>query len=97
MPNSGSVNQTLSSDFTTTSFGAFSFLPCQLSASTVSLPSFSVRTTRRVTECSQVTSRPWRSRALPLAQLAGLRKTLKLPSFSLYFMIRLFGMSLSSR
>ena len=31
------------------------------------LPSFSVRVMRRVTECSQVTSRPWRSRVLPLA------------------------------
>ena len=67
MPNSGSVNQMVSSDLTTMSFGAFSRLPSNLSASTVILPSFSVRVTRRVTECSQVTSRPWRSRALPLA------------------------------
>ena len=57
----------LSSDFTTMSFGAFSRLPSNLSASTVTLPSFSVRVTRRVTECSQVTRRPWRSRTLPLA------------------------------
>ncbi len=67
MPNNGSVNQTLSSDFTTMSLGAFSRFPSKLSASTVILPSFSVRVTRRVTECSQVTRRPWRSRVLPLA------------------------------
>ena len=67
MPNSGSVNQMLSSDLTTMSFGAFRRLPSKLSASTVILPSFSVRVMRRVTECSQVTSRPWRSRVLPLA------------------------------
>ena len=67
MPNSGSVNQMLSSDLTTMSFGAFSRLPSKLSASTVTLPSFSVRVMRRVTECSQVTRRPWRSRVLPLA------------------------------
>src|SRR5258707_11226255 len=65
MPNNGSVNQIESSDFTTMSFGAFSRLPSKLSASTVILPSFSVRVMRRVTECSQVTRRPWRSLAIP--------------------------------
>jgi hypothetical protein len=96
MPNSGSVNQMLSSDLTAMSFGALSRLPSKLSASTTILPSFSVRVTRRVTECSPVMRRPWRSRALPLAQLALLRNTLKLPSRSLNFMIRLLGMSLTS-
>ena len=67
MPNSGSVNQMVSSDLTTMSLGELSFLPSKLSASTVDLPSFSKRTTRRVTECSQLISRPWRSRVLPLA------------------------------
>ena len=61
------------------------------------LPSCSVRVTRRVTKCSQVTSRPCRSRALPLAKFAGDRKTLKLSLVSSYFMIRLFGMSLTSK
>lgn len=67
MPNKGAVNQILSSDLTTMSFGALSFLPSKLSANTVILPSFSMRVTRRVTECSQVNRRPWRSRTLPLA------------------------------
>ena len=71
MPNTGSVNQIEPSDFTTTSFGEFSFLPCQLSASTVIEPSISVWVTRR--PCSQVTSLPRRSRVLPLAQFEGLR------------------------
>ena len=66
MPNGGSVNQTDPSDFTTTSFGEFSRLPANPSASTVMPPSYSVRVTRRV-PCSQVTSRPCRSRVLPLA------------------------------
>ena len=46
MPNGGSVNHTDSSDFTTTSFGEFSGLPSNLSASTVTVPSYSVRVTR---------------------------------------------------
>src|SRR6201999_1913116 len=97
MPNGGSVNQIVSSDFTTMSFGAFSGLPSNLSASTVVLPLFSVRVMRRVTECSQVTRRPCRSRVLPLAKLDGLRNTETLPSTSLYFMIRLLGMSPHNR
>ena len=67
IPNSGSVNQMLSSDLTTMSLGAFSRLPSKRSASTSIRPLFSVRVMRRVTECSQVTRRPWRSRVLPLA------------------------------
>src|SRR5262245_3922933 len=39
MPNGGSVNQTDSSDFTTTSFGELSGLPSNLSISTVTVPS----------------------------------------------------------
>ena len=69
------MNQIESSDFTTTSFGELSGLPSNLSISTVMVPSYSVRVTRRVS-CSQVTSRPWRSRVLPLALFEGLRKTL---------------------
>ena len=79
------------------SLGAFRRLPSKLSASTLILPSRSVRVMRRVTECSPLSSRPWRSRVLPLAWLAPLRWVLKPPSFSLYFMMRLLGMSLSSR
>jgi hypothetical protein len=40
--------------------------------STVMVPSYSVRVTRRLS-CSQVTSRPWRSRVLPLAKFDGVR------------------------
>ncbi len=96
MPNTGSVNQMLSSLLTTMSLGAFRRLPSKLSASTAMRPPASVRVMRRVTECSQVTSRPWRSRVLPLAQLAFSRNTVKVPRTSLNFMMRLFGMSLTS-
>ena len=65
MPASMSVNQIESSDFTTMSFGELSRLPSKRSISTVILPSYSVRVTRR--PCSAVTSRPWRSRVLPFA------------------------------
>src|ERR687884_763813 len=96
MPNGGSENQTESSDFTTISFGEFSGLPSNLSISTVMVPSYSVRVTRRLS-CSQVTSRPWRSRVLPLALFEGLRNTLTAPVSSSHRMMRLFGMSLHSR
>ena len=43
MPNTGSVNQTEPSDFTTTSLGELRRLPSKLSASTVMEPSYSVR------------------------------------------------------
>ena len=59
-------------------------------------PSYSVRVTRRVS-CSQVTSRPWRSRVLPLALCEGLRKTLTAPVSSSQRMMRSFGRSLHSR
>src|SRR2546423_1423554 len=59
MPNGGSVNQIESSDLTTTSLGELSGLPSNLSMTTVMLPSYSVRVTRRVS-CSQVTRRPRR-------------------------------------
>jgi len=45
------------------------------------LPSYSVRVTRRLS-CSQLTSRPWRSRVLPLALFDGWRKTLTVPASS---------------
>src|SRR5580704_575710 len=95
MPNGGSVNQIESSDLTTMSFGELSGLPSNLSISTVMLPSYSVRVTRRAS-CSQVTSRPCRSRVLPLALLLGLRKLLTVPVSSSHFRIRLLGMSLHS-
>jgi len=50
-------------------------LPSKESISTVIEPSYSVRVTRRP-PCSQVTSRPCRSRVLPLAKFDGLRKLL---------------------
>ena len=96
MPKGGSVNQMLSSDFTTTSFGELSLLPSNRSISTVIVPSYSVRMTRRAS-CSQVTSRPCRSRVLPLALFEGLRKTETAPVSSSHFRMRLFGMSLHSR
>src|SRR3989442_608696 len=60
------------------------------------VPSCSVRVTRRAS-CSQDTSRPWRSRVLPLVLFDGLRKTLTAPVSSSHFMTRLFGISLQSR
>src|SRR5262245_47597170 len=99
MPNIGSVNQIEPSDFTTTSFGELSFLPSTPSNrlhSTVSVPSCSVRVTCRP-PCSQVTSRPCRSRVLPLAWFDGLRKTLTSPVSSSHLRMRLFGMSLHRR
>jgi hypothetical protein len=62
----------------------------------VMVPSYSVRETRRV-PCSQVSSRPWRSRVLPLAKFDGLRKTVTAPVSSSQRMMRLLGMSLHSR
>src|SRR6266571_4897551 len=96
MPNGGSVNQIESSDLTTMSFGELSGLPSNLSISTVTVPSYSVRVTRRLS-CSQVTSRPWRSRVLPLALFEGLRKMLTSPVSSSHLRIRLLGMSLHNR
>src|SRR5260370_24406036 len=78
MPYTGSVNQIESSDLTTMSFGELSHLPSNLSISTVIVPSYSVRVTRRPA-CSQVSSRPWRSRVRPLGLFAGLRKILTCP------------------
>ena len=96
MPNGGSVNQTESSDFTTTSFGELSGFPSKRSATVVIVPSYSVRETRRVA-CSQVTSRPWRSRVFPFAKLDGLRNRLTMPVSSSQRMMRLFGISLHKR
>src|ERR1700752_3953055 len=96
MPNGGSVNQIEPSDLQTTSFGELSGLPWYLSAITVVLPSYSVRVTCRES-CSQVMSRPCRSRVLPLAKFDGLRKTLTAPVSSSQRMMRLLGMSLHNR
>src|SRR5262245_18183464 len=96
MPNGGSVNQTEPSDLHTTSFGEFSGLPSYRSAITVTLPSYSVRLTRRAS-CSHVTSRPWRSRVFPLALFDGLRNTLTAPVSSSHFMMALLGMYVHNR
>src|SRR3954447_22205501 len=98
MPNIGSVNQIEPSDLTTTSFGELSGLPStppKRLQITVIVPSCSVRVTC-LPPCSQVTSRPWRSRVLPLAWFDGLRKTLTWPVSSSQRRMRLFGMSLHS-
>src|SRR5271154_917135 len=58
------------SDFTTTSFGRLRRRPWKLLASTVMLPSTSLRVTRRES-CSQARRRPWRSRVRPLARSVG--------------------------
>ena len=78
------------------SFGELSRLPLNLSAITVMRPSYSVRVTRRP-RCSHTSSRPWRSRAMPLEKLAGLRNTPQAPVTSSNRMMRLLGMSLTSR
>src|SRR5215471_18976473 len=96
MPNGGSVNQTEPSDFTTTSFGELSGFPSNRSSNTVIVPSYSVRVTRRAS-CSHVIKRPWRSRALPLAWLDGLRYTLTAPVSSSHRISALLGMSLQIR
>src|ERR1700704_4139565 len=96
MPNGGSLNQIEPSDLTTISFGELSGLPSNLSISTVTVPSYSVRVTRLLS-CSQVTSRPCRSRVLPLALFDGLRYTLARPVPSSQRMMRLLGISLQSR
>src|SRR5882724_11013853 len=82
----------LPSDFTTASFGELSRLPCQWLASTVTLPSCSVRVTQRV-RCWQLTSRPCRSVVFPLELSAGCRNTEVDPSVSSHRIIRLLGMS----
>src|SRR5437773_7695384 len=96
MPKGGSENQIESSDFTTISFGELSGLPSNLSISTVMVPSYSVRVMRRAS-CSQVRSRPCRSRVLPFALFEGLRNTLIAPVSSSHLRMRLFGMSLQRR
>src|SRR4029077_10487783 len=78
------------------SFGEFRGLPSKRSATTVIVPSYSVRVTRRAS-CSQVRSRPCRSRVLPFALFDGFRKTLIAPVSSSHLRIRLFGMSLQRR
>src|SRR6266851_10060603 len=96
MPKVGSVNHTEPSDLTTTSLGELSGLCSKRLQITVIEPSCSVRVTRRM-PCSQVTSRPWRSRVLPLALLEGLRKIVVSPVSSSHLRIRLLGMSLHNR
>ena len=90
------MNQIEPSDLQTMSFGELSGLPSNLSATVVIVPSYSVRETRRL-PCSQVRSRPWRSRVLPLAKSDGLRKMVTAPVSSSQRTMRLLGMSLQSR
>ena len=59
-------------------------------------PSYSMRDTRRPS-CSQVISRPCRSRVWPLALRLGLWNTETAPVSSSHFSTRLFGISLHSR
>src|SRR6185437_6197865 len=96
IPNGGSVNQIDPSDLTTTSFGELSGLPSNRLQRTVIVPSCSVRVTWRP-PCSQVTSRPWRSRVLPLELFDGLRNTLTAPVSSSHLRMRSLGMSLHNR
>jgi hypothetical protein len=64
MPAPLSLNQIEPSDFTTTSLGPVRRVFWNCEASTVTVPSCSVRVSVRLPS-SQVTSRPWRSRVLP--------------------------------
>src|ERR1700675_4754520 len=96
MPKIGSVNHTDPSDLTTTSLGEFSCLCSKRLQITVIDPSCSVRVTRRM-PCSQVMSRPWRSRVLPLALFDGFLKIEVWPVSSSHLRMRLFGMSLHNR
>src|SRR3954447_10366072 len=64
-PYGGSVNQTVPSDFTTTSFGELKRFSSNRSTSTRTVPSFSLTTTRR-RDPSHVTRRPCKSSVLPL-------------------------------
>jgi hypothetical protein len=86
------VNQTVPSDFTTTSFGEFSRLPSKLSASTLRDPSCSIRLMQRP-RCSQATSRPWRSTVWPFWFRAGDSSTDTAPFISSQRITRSFGMS----
>jgi hypothetical protein len=95
MPKSGSEKQIEPSDFTAASFGLFRRSPRHRSASTVTVPSCSVRVTRRL-PCSQVISRPSRSRVLPLVYPAKRRKTATEPVSSSRRSIRSLGMSLQT-
>src|ERR1700722_14574612 len=96
MPKGGSVNHTDPSDLTTTSFGELSCLPLNRLHKIVIVPSCSVRVTRRA-PCSQVTSRPWRSRVLPFELFDGLRNALTVPVSSSHLSMRSFGISLHNR
>src|SRR5579862_5983024 len=96
MPKTGSVNHTDPSDLTTTSLGELSGFLSKRLQMTVIEPSCSVRVTRRM-PCSQVTSRPWRSRVLPLALFDGFLKTEVSPVSSSHLRMRLLGMSLHNR
>ena len=85
----------LPSDLTTTSFGRFSFRPRYRSAMTVMLPSASSRSTQRL-KWWQTTSRPCRSRVMPLA-LAVPSLSSEMPLPGSHFMRRLPWMSLNRR
>ena len=67
------MNQIDPSLRTTTSLGEFRRLPSKRSASTLIVPSTSVRVTRRA-RCSQLTRRPSGSTVCPLVWPAGERK-----------------------
>ena len=81
--------------FTTTSLGLLSSLPSWWLASTVIVPSGSVRV-RWLEACSQAISRPCWSQARPFDLLQGLRKVVT-PSFWLQRRRWSPGMSLKSR
>src|SRR5687767_12545931 len=96
MPKLGSVNQIEPSVLQTMSFGELKRFPWYESTTVTTRPSYSVRDTLRP-RCSQVRSRPWRSRVLPLAFAEGERNTLVAPVSSSQRHMQLPGTSLHIR
>ena len=89
------MNQTVPSDFTTTSFGELNFFPSYSLTSVFTVPSFSVTETRRPV-CSAETRRPCKSSVLPLMLLLGLRNVVT-PSALVHFFNSFAGISLKTR
>ena len=95
MPAPLSLNQMEPSDFTTTSFGPVSRVPSKWLASTVMVPSSSVRVRVRLPS-SQLMRRPWRSRVLPSMLPQGLRSVTVWPVISSQRSSASFGISANS-
>src|SRR5215213_10507258 len=93
MPYEGSVNQTVPSDLTTTSFGELKRRPLQVSTRGITSPSRSTSIRRR--PCEHWMTSPDSPRVRPLVNSASLVYTLMRSPTSVHCRIRLFGMSLN--